>query len=136
MTESSHVVVVDDDPVTLNTMVRSLNAHGYVANGFTDSKTALAYTAAHRPHIILADMAMSRMDGLELLRCVRCVYREPIVFFAFVTGKVCVSSAVGAIHAGADDVLIKPISPDALVCRLQQHGFFGRRPDVESNMDV
>jgi two-component system response regulator HydG len=107
------VLVVDDDP-NLGPLLRSfLAARGHEALWACDGEQALELFGCRAPDVVLTDLVMPGIDGLELLRRLKALDAAlPVVLL---TSFGSISSAVDAMRAGADDYLTKPFQPDQLV---------------------
>ncbi len=110
-----NVIVVDDDPMARKILLRMLKID-YQAVAFADGKDALDYFMENGADIIITDLNMPRLDGMELLRKVMEINPDLIVFV--VTGYAAVDSAVNAMKMGAHDYLAKPFNPDDVLAKL------------------
>ena len=106
------ILIVDDEPDMVENCQRILGRAGYRCLTTTDPRGALALLESERPDLLLTDLKMPGVDGMELLRHARQVDQEMpvIIFTAFAT----IESAVAAVRAGAFDYLPKPFSADQL----------------------
>ncbi|HHL35276.1 MAG TPA: sigma-54-dependent Fis family transcriptional regulator [Desulfobulbaceae bacterium] len=109
------IIVVDDDPTAGKILVRMLRTD-YRVQAFTCSRRALAHFMEHGADIIITDLKMPEMDGMELLGRVKEINSETIVFI--VTGYASVDGAVRAMKMGAHDYLAKPFNPDDVLVKL------------------
>ena len=112
------VLIVDDDKSirsTLGTYIRSL---GHEAEAAGDAADALGALAREKFDIVLSDVRMGGLDGIELLREIRADWPETVVIL--MTAYATVAQAVEAIHAGAYDYLVKPFSPEQVALRLSR----------------
>src|SRR5688572_30708194 len=99
----AHVLVVDDEATTRAGLEKLLRQEGYSVDAASDGLSALALAAERPPDLVVTDLNMPKMDGLELLGKLREAYRGlPVIV---VTASEDVSSAVSAMRAGADDYL-------------------------------
>jgi DNA-binding response OmpR family regulator len=101
------VLVVDDDPATVELLQEFLLAKGYEVLTASDGAEALRTVKAERPHLLLLDIQMPKLDGLEVLRQVKAI--DPTVSVIMVTGVN--EEAIGrqAIELGAFDYITKPL---------------------------
>ena len=108
----ARILVLDDEPAMLENCRRIIASMGHEFSGVTEPESALAMLDRDRPDLLLTDLRMPAMDGLELLGRARAIDPErPVVMLtAFAT----VESAVAAVKAGAFDYLAKPFSVDQL----------------------
>jgi two-component system, NtrC family, response regulator HydG len=106
------ILILDDEPDMIENCRRLLGTAGYECVGTTDPREALNILESRRPDLLLTDMRMPDMDGLELLRRAHEIdpQRPVIMFTAFAT----IESAVAAVKEGAFDYLSKPFSLDQL----------------------
>ncbi len=104
---AARVLVVDDDPATVELLQEFLVAKGYEVITAGDGAEALQKVKEERPHLILLDIHMPKMDGLEVLRQVKAI--DPTVSVIMVTGVN--EEAIGrkAMELGAFDYIVKPL---------------------------
>jgi len=109
---SKRILVVDDEGSGRSGLVRLLTQEGYVVDSAEDGTTALHVAAEHPPDVVVTDLKMPGMDGVELLAKLKQQDAElPVIV---VTSFAEVGSAIAAMRAGAEDYLTKPIDFDAL----------------------
>ena len=116
MAGSRRVLVVDDEPQITRVLRTVLTSQGYQVNTVPDGQSALASLIAWRPNLVLTDLAMPHMDGIELCRRIRAVSTVPIVVLSV---KGAERAKVEALDAGADDYLTKPFGTDELLARVR-----------------
>jgi len=116
--KKTRILVVDDEATARNGLGKLLQQEGYEVDLAADGVEALASVSDHAPSLIISDLKMPNMDGMELLKQLneRGIEVPTIVATAF--GEV--STAVAAMRAGAEDYLIKPIDFDALVLLVER----------------
>jgi two-component system response regulator HydG len=112
------ILVVDDEAHARAELARLLQHEGFEVRAEPDGASALATAAEFAPEVVVTDLKMPAMDGLELLRHLRALDRDVPVIVATAFGKV--ASAVAAMRAGAEDYLTKPIDFDALLLALDR----------------
>ena len=110
------VLVVEDDEETRAVLVRELGSRGYRTQEAADGRTALERWDAGRPDVILLDLGLPDMDGLEVIRRVRRDATTPIVILS---GRYAEREKVEALERGADDYVTKPFGLDELHARLR-----------------
>jgi two-component system response regulator MprA len=111
------VLVVDDDPAVRQALDRALRFEGYGTELAEDGVAALAAHASRPADAIVLDVAMPRMDGLEMCRRLRAAGDPtPILLL---TARVAVAERVAGLDAGADDYLVKPFALEELLARLR-----------------
>jgi signal transduction histidine kinase/GAF domain-containing protein len=116
----AHVVVVEDDP-DMRRYIRSLLEPFWRVEAFADGASALAAVSAHPPDLVLADVMLPMMGGVELVRRLRAqprTARVPVILLSARSGR---QAAVEGVEAGADDYVVKPFSGQELVARLRTH---------------
>jgi class 3 adenylate cyclase len=111
------ILIVDDNPANLEILQARLAVHHYEILTATDGEEALAITRERQPDLILLDMMMPRMDGLEVCRHLRGDPTLPFMPIIMVTAKVDSKDVVAGLEAGADEYLTKPVDHAALVAR-------------------
>jgi DNA-binding response OmpR family regulator len=110
------VLVVDDEPRYVRWMTVNLRAAGYRVLAAADGQAALDTTAAEQPDLVLLDIGLPLMSGLEVCRAIREFSTVPIIM---VTAKAAESDTVAGLDAGADDYLPKPFGPPELLARVR-----------------
>jgi two-component system NtrC family response regulator/two-component system response regulator HydG len=103
---TQRILVVDDDASIRETFEIHLRRRGYEIRTAEDGESALNQTAAFRPAVVITDVRMGGMDGLELLRRIREGSAADVIV---ITAHESMESAVGAMKAGAYDYLVKPL---------------------------
>lgn len=116
MMESKRILLVDDEPQITRVLRRSLIAHRYDVRIANDGETALELFQEFLPDLVITDLSMPEMDGLELCRQIRMFSAVPIIVLS-VKGEE--KSKVTALDAGADDYITKPFGMDELLARVR-----------------
>ncbi len=111
-----NILVVDDEPQITRVLKTTLSSQGYGVRTAMDGEDALAQLKSWSPDLIITDLRMPNMDGLELCRRVRKDSRLPIIVLS-VKGEETIK--VEALDAGADDYVIKPFSTNELLARVR-----------------
>jgi two-component system KDP operon response regulator KdpE len=114
--ERPHILVVDDEPQITRVLRTTLTAHGYDLRVANDGEMAIEIMKDWMPHLIITDLAMPRVDGIQLCRRVRAVSEVPIIVLS-VRGKE--QQKVEALDAGADDYVTKPFGMNELLARVR-----------------
>ncbi|MBX6364360.1 MAG: response regulator, partial [Gemmatimonadetes bacterium] len=109
---TQRLLIVDDEAIVRSAFERYLSASDYVTASVESAESALARIADFRPDVVLTDIRMPGMDGLELTEILR--QREPDIDVIVVTGAEDMQLAIRAIRAGAYDYLVKPVDFDHL----------------------
>lgn len=110
------ILVVDDDPHIRQLLVFALGKAGLDAVEAADGEAALDAVEAHCPDLVVLDINMPRMDGLEVCRRLRATRDTPILFLSSRDDEI---DRVLGIELGADDYVVKPFSPREVVARVQ-----------------
>jgi two-component system OmpR family response regulator len=108
------VLLVDDDPHIRQVLVFAFGKAGMDAIEATDGEEALAKATEHAPDLIVLDINMPRMDGLEVCRRLRSQGEVPILFLSSRDDEI---DRVLGIELGGDDYVVKPFSPREVVAR-------------------
>lgn len=111
------VLVVDDEPTIAEVVARYLERSGYRTQIATDGLQAIASAARHRPDLVVLDLMLPGLDGLEVMRRLRDQDRDRIAVI-LLTAKGEESDRVIGLRLGADDYVVKPFSPAELVARV------------------
>jgi DNA-binding NtrC family response regulator len=112
------LVAIDDDPQSLELISESLEQPGLAILTAADSEEGLALALRQRPHIVLVDMVMPKLTGMQVLE--RLVEADPSIDVILMTAHYSTESAVEAIQKGACDYITKPISIAALRQRIDK----------------
>ncbi len=116
MNEKRRILVVDDEPQITRVLRRGLITHGYDVHVAADGESALETFNDWTPDLVVTDLSMPNMDGLELCRKLRLVSQLPIIVLS-VRGEERIK--VEALDAGADDYVMKPFGMDELLARIR-----------------
>lgn len=111
-----HILVVDDEPQIARVLRTGLKTHGYDVRVAADGVSAMETFGDWHPDLVITDLAMPNMDGLELCRRLRVVSQIPIIVLS-VRGEE--KTKVEALDAGADDYVTKPFGMDELLARVR-----------------
>jgi two-component system response regulator MprA len=122
----STVLVVDDDAPILRMLERTLSAEGYDVATAADGGSALAAVEREVPDLVVLDVSMPGLDGLDVCRRLRSKgLALPILLL---TARDAVSDRVAGLDAGADDYLVKPFAAEELLARVRALRRRGREP--------
>lgn len=110
------ILVIEDDVPVRNLITTTLKAHDYRFIAVGTGEEAVMHTASHNPDIILLDLGLPDMDGIEVISRIRSWSNIPIIVISARSED---SSKIDALDAGADDYLTKPFSVDELLARLR-----------------
>jgi len=115
---SSKILLVDDDPDILELLEYNLAKENYIIKKANDGKEALQIAKEFIPSLIILDVMMPVMDGIETARQLKLVPALKNTLILFLTARGEEYTEVAAFDAGAHDYIIKPIKPRALVSRI------------------
>lgn len=113
---SATILVVDDEPQIRRVMRATLSAHGYTIIEAHDGQEALEKLRVERPDLVILDVNMPVMDGLEACREIRVSSSVPIIMLTVRGGE---KDKVRALDAGADDYIVKPFGIQELLARIR-----------------
>ena len=134
MSTAKHsILVVDDEPDIRELIVYNLKKEGYQV--YTASNGQEAVTEAKRvfPDLIILDIMMPKMDGIEACRILRTMKEFKNTFMVFLTARSEEYSEIAGFNVGADDYIAKPIKPRALTSRI--NAILRRNVQTESEVD-
>jgi len=112
------VLVVDDDPDIVELLQYNLEKEGYEVRTASDGRRALEVARGFTPELVLLDIMMPQMDGIETGRQLREIPELRQTYILYLTARSEEYSEVAAFEIGADDYLTKPIKPRALMSRI------------------
>ena len=110
------ILVIEDDKAVRTLITTTLKAHDYRYIEAVSGETAILAATSHNPDIILLDLGLPDMDGVEIISRVRMWSNVPIIVISARSED---TDKIGALDAGADDYLTKPFSVDELLARLR-----------------
>ncbi len=119
MRTPARILIVDDNPMNVDILQSCLAFHGYEIITATDGEEALAAAGEKQPDLILLDVMMPKIDGLEVCRRLKADPSLPFMPVILVTAKADSKDVVAGFGAGADEYLTKPVDQDALVARVR-----------------
>ncbi len=120
---SARVLVVEDDEEIAQVLQRSLRLEGYEVKLALDGQVALDIAGAFNPDLVILDLGLPKVDGLEVAKQLRAHDDVPILML---TARDAVESRVEGLDSGADDYLVKPFERQELLARLR--ALLRRRP--------
>lgn len=110
------ILVADDDPQFLRALRITLGAKGYEVVVAADGRQALSLAIDERPDLVMLDLGMPRLDGVQVIEGLRGWSTAPILV---VSGRTGAADKVEALDAGADDYVTKPFAMDELLARIR-----------------
>lgn len=114
--EYPRILVIDDDPEITSLLQRGLSSEGFDVTTINDGAEALKVTSRLKPDLLILDVMMPGMDGLELSRILRETSDVPILML---TARVTVADKIAGLNSGADDYLVKPFDFGELLARIR-----------------
>lgn len=129
MPDRPHILVVDDEPQITRVLRTSLSAQGYDIRIANSGEMALEIMKDWQPNLIITDLSMPSIDGVQLCRHVRAISQVPIVVLSVRDKE---QQKVEALDAGADDYVTKPFGMNELLARVRASL---RRVPAESDSD-
>jgi two-component system response regulator ResD len=112
----SRVLVVDDEPMVRDVLTRYLEKDGFTVETAEDGEGALTALQRSAPDVVLLDLMLPRIDGLEVLRRIREGRAPPVIML---TAKGAETDRIVGLELGADDYVVKPFSPREVVARVR-----------------
>ncbi|MFD8251566.1 response regulator [Streptomyces werraensis] len=112
----TRVLVIEDEPQIVRALVINLKARKYQVDAAHDGATALQLAAVRHPDVVLLDLGLPDMDGVEVIKGLRGWTRVPIIVLS---ARHTSDEKVEALDAGADDYVTKPFGMDELLARLR-----------------
>jgi two-component system response regulator ResD len=116
MTTEGRVLVVDDEPIVREVLSRYLRFEGFEVETAADGRSALEAFESTRPELVVLDLMLPRVDGLEVFRRIR-MRNEAAVIMLTARGEE--SDRIVGLELGADDYVTKPFSPREVVARIR-----------------
>lgn len=116
MTNPTHVLVVDDEPQILRALKTILTARQFRVSAATRGEEGMAIAVAEQPDLIILDMSLPDMEGIEVCRRLREWTSTPVIILSVRDSE---KDKVAALDAGADDYLTKPFGIEELLARIR-----------------
>ena len=113
------ILIVDDEVDILDLLEYNLEKEGYEVIKAMDGEEAIRKSREHKPDMILLDIMMPNLDGIETCRRIRAIKGLEKVFIVFLTARSEEYSELAGFEAGADDYIYKPIKPRVLKSRIK-----------------
>ncbi len=112
------ILIVDDEPDILELISYNLKKEGYQVFSASNGEEGIAVAKKTQPDLIVLDIMMPKMDGIEACRLMRAMPEFKNTFMVFLTARSEEYSEIAGFNVGADDYIAKPIKPRALVSRI------------------
>lgn len=116
MKTQAHILVIDDEPQILRALRTILSAHHYRVSVARNGEEGLALAAAEQPDVIILDLGLPDMNGIEVCEQLRQWTQVPIIILSVRSEE---ADKVRALDRGADDYLVKPFGAEELLARLR-----------------
>ncbi len=116
MNEQPRILVIDDEPQLIRVLRTGLKSRGYEVRGAADGEAGLETFSEWHPDLVITDLAMPNVDGLEFCRRLRAISQVPIIVLS---AKGEEKTKVEALDIGADDFVTKPFGIDELLARVR-----------------
>jgi DNA-binding response OmpR family regulator len=116
---ATRILIVEDDPDIAELVARYLDKAGFVSQRASSGKDALQAIAARPPDLIVLDLMLPQVDGLEICRRVRAGEPTAAIPIIMLTARAEEAERIVGLELGADDYLAKPFSPNELVARVR-----------------
>jgi len=113
------ILIVDDEPDVLEFLGYNLRKEGFVVYSCSNGKEAISIATEKKPDLILLDVMMPEMDGIETCRILRQIESLQHTLIAFLTARNEDYSQIAGFDAGGDDYIAKPIKPRVLISRIK-----------------
>ena len=117
-TVKQKILIVDDEPDILELIAYNLNKEGYLYITASNGLDAIQMAKKHLPDLILLDIMMPKLDGIETCRQLRAMPEFKNTYLVFLTARSEEYSEISGFNVGADDYIAKPIKPRALISRI------------------
>src|SRR5512147_1582386 len=125
------ILVVDDEPKIVQLARDYLEHAGFTVLSAADGKTALAVVRSHKPDLIVLDLGLPQLDGLDVTRSIRKDSNVPIIML---TARSEETDKLIGLELGADDYITKPFSPKELVARVRT--VLRRTENIDSTAEI
>lgn len=113
------ILLADDEPDILTFLSYNLKKEGFIVHTANDGEECVALARQIKPHLILADVMMPKMDGIEACHIIRNDNSIPQPLVAFLTSRSDDYTQLAGFSAGADDYITKPIRPRVLISKVE-----------------
>ncbi|GAA3667269.1 response regulator [Microbacterium marinilacus] len=110
------ILLVEDDDAIRRTLALNLEARGYDVEEAADGQAAVSAISTREPALVVLDLGLPRLDGVEAIRTVRLAHHMPILVLS---GRSQTAEKVAALDAGANDYVTKPFAIDELLARIR-----------------
>lgn len=133
MNDRARILVVDDEPQLIRVLRTGLKSRGYDVRGASDGESGLESFKEWHPDLVITDLAMPNVDGLEFCRRLRAISQVPIIVLS---AKGEEKTKVEALDIGADDFVTKPFGIDELLARVRASLRRANAPPISETTQV
>ncbi|HEU4477691.1 MAG TPA: response regulator transcription factor [Pyrinomonadaceae bacterium] len=133
MNDRAKILVVDDEPQLIRVLRTGLKSRGYDVRGASDGESGLESFNEWHPDLVITDLAMPNVDGLEFCRRLRAISQVPIIVLS---AKGEEKTKVEALDIGADDFVTKPFGIDELLARVRASLRRANAPPISETTQV
>ena len=133
MNSKNKILIVDDNPDIVEMLEYNLSSEGYRIKSAANGLEALALAKKFIPDLIILDIMMPEMDGVETCRQIRTIPELADKLVIFLTARLEEYSEIAAFETGADDYITKPIKPRALISRINALFRRNLKEDLENS---
>jgi two-component system alkaline phosphatase synthesis response regulator PhoP len=130
------ILLVDDEQDILDLLQYNLEKKGYITDTALNGKEAIVKAKSFQPHLILLDIMMPEMDGMETIEILRSTKGQENVIIALLTALTEDYAEITGFNAGADDFITKPIKPHVLLSRIKALLRRGDLDDLNENSNL
>jgi len=116
---AARILIVEDDPDIAELVARYLEKAGFISDRIASGREALRQIMARAPDLVILDLMLPHMDGLEVCRTLRSNEKTAAIPIIMLTARADESERIVGLEIGADDYLAKPFSPGELVARVR-----------------
>jgi len=116
---SDRILIVEDDPDIANLLAHSMKKAGFAADILLTGAPVVAHVRRDQPSLLLLDVMLPGLDGLELCRALRADPATAAVPIIMITARADEADRIGGLELGADDYITKPFSPNEVVARVR-----------------
>jgi len=115
----TRILIVEDDPDIADLVAHYLDKAGFITERVTSGRDALSAVASKPPDLLVLDLMLPQVDGLEITRILRSEKKTAAIPIIMLTARAEESERIVGLELGADDYLAKPFSPNELVARVR-----------------
>lgn len=134
--ETAKILVVDDEPDILEFLQYNLTKEGFQVLTASNGKDGLITAESERPDLIILDIMMPNMDGVEVCRAIRANKQLDNTLIAFLTAREEDYSQIAALDVGGDDYITKPIRPRVFISRVRALLRRPARTEIDDSSEV